>query len=87
MEKGESEGKTLVDAMLDGSLDGMQPFDMVIENMIREGVLDPEVGLGYATNPGNLRLQLADFLAELASAQRGAKIAGKPGGTELEIER
>ena len=87
VEKGESEGKTLVDAMLDGSLDGMQPFDMVIEQMIREGVLDPEVGLGYATNPGNLRLQLADFLAELASAQRGAKIAGKPGGTELEIER
>ena len=87
VEKGESEGKTLVDAMLDGSLDGMQPFDMVIEQMIRDGVLDPEVGLGYATNPGNLRLQLADFLAEQASAQRGAKIAGKPGGTELEIER
>ena len=87
VEKGESEGKTLVDAMLDGSLDGMQPFDLVIENMVREGVLDPEVGLGYATNPGNLRLQLADFLAEHASAQRGAKIAGKPGGTELEIER
>ena len=87
VEKGESEGKTLVDAMLDGSLDGMQPFDMVIENMIREGVLDPEVGLGYTTNPGNLRLQLADFLEERNSAEGAAKVAGKPGGTELEIER
>ena len=87
VEKGESEGRTLVDAMQDGTVEGMQPFDMVIEQMIRDGVLEPETGLSYATNPGNLRLQLADFLEERNSTERAAKVAGKPGGTELEIER
>jgi len=87
VEKGESEGKTLVDCMQDGTLDGMQHFDMVIEQMIRDHVLEPQVGLGYATNPGNLRLQLGDFFDDQEQAQRAGKIAGKPGATELEIER
>ena len=73
VEKGESEGKTLVDAMEDGELDGMQHFDMVIEKFIRDGVLDLESGLGYATNPGNLRLQMTDFIDEQAAAERGTK--------------
>ena len=61
LEKGEEEGRSLVDAMIDGELDGMQPFDGVIEKMIRSGVLDLETGLTYATNAGNLRLQLTDM--------------------------
>ena len=73
VEKGESEGKTLVDAMQDGELDGMQHFDMVIEKMIRDGVVDLETGLGYATNPGNLRLQMSDYIEELHAAERGTK--------------
>jgi hypothetical protein len=32
-----------------------------IEKLIRTGVVDFETGLAYATNPGNLRLELADF--------------------------
>ena len=93
VEKGESEGKTLVDAMQDGELDGMQHFDMVIEKMIRENVVDLDTGLGYATNPGNLRLQLGDFIEDQETAQRAAKPAAKSaagkggGGTEIEIER
>ena len=93
VEKGESEGKTLVDAMQDGELDGMQHFDMVIEKMIRESVVDLDTGLGYATNPGNLRLQLGDFIEDQQTAQRAAKPAARPaagkggGGTEIEIER
>jgi twitching motility protein PilT len=101
VEKGESEGKTLVDAMQDGELDGMQHFDMVIENMIRDGVVELETGLGYATNPGNLRLQMADYIEEHEAAERGTrpvvsapkppeKPAPKPsigGGMEIEIER
>jgi len=62
VEKGEGEGKTLVDAMRDGSLDGMQDYDTVIEQLIREGTVELETGLSYATNPGNLRLNLADVL-------------------------
>ena len=86
VEKGEGEGKTLVDAMQDGNLDGMQHFDMVIEQMIRDGSLDAETALGYATNPGNLRLQLCDFFDEQEETQRAAaKTSGS--GTKLEIER
>ena len=61
VEHGESEGKSLLDAMRDGDEDGMQYFDLEIEKMIRAGSIDMEVGLSYATNVGNMRLQLADF--------------------------
>ncbi len=58
---GTEEGKSLTDAMRDGSVDGMQTFDQVIEQLIRTRQVGLEVGLQYATNPGNLRLELADF--------------------------
>jgi twitching motility protein PilT len=61
MEKGEGAGKSLVDAMVDGELEGMQHFDGVIEKMIRSGVVSMDTGLSYATNAGNLRLQLGDY--------------------------
>jgi twitching motility protein PilT len=61
VEKGEGEGKTLVDAMRDGTTEGMQHFDGELERMIRSGSIDLEVGLGYASNSGNLRLELADY--------------------------
>jgi twitching motility protein PilT len=61
VEKGEGEGKTLVDAMRDGTTEGMQHFDGELERMIRSGIIDLEVGLGYASNSGNLRLELADY--------------------------
>ena len=61
VERGEGEGKTLLDAMRDGGNDGMQHFDGELERLIREGVIDMRVGLAYATNEGNLRLQLADL--------------------------
>jgi hypothetical protein len=34
--------------------------------MIREEVVDIDTGLAYATNPGNLQLELADLARELA---------------------
>jgi twitching motility protein PilT len=68
VEKGEGEGKTLLDAMRDGSQEGMQYFDGEIERLIRAGVIDMEVGLSYATNSGNLRLELADLAEEAAEA-------------------
>lgn len=63
VEKGEGEGKTLLDAMRVGATEGMQHFDGEIEKLIRSGTIDFEVGMAYATNPGNLRLELADFPA------------------------
>ena len=62
IEKGEGEGKTLLDAMRDGDTEGMQHFDGVIEKLIRAGTVDFETGLQFATNPGNMRLELADYL-------------------------
>jgi len=61
LEKGEGEGRTLIDAMRDGALEGMQHFDGEIEKLVRNGLLDLETGLAYATNAGNLRLELTDF--------------------------
>jgi twitching motility protein PilT len=66
VEKGEGDGKTLLDAMRVGGQDGMQHFDGEIERLIREGILDLDTGLAYATNPGNLQLELADMAREQA---------------------
>jgi len=84
VEKGESEGKSLLDAMRDGDTDGMQHFDAEIEKLIRAGVVDFETGMGYATNAGNLRLEMADYLD--SQGNRKAKPVSSP-ITELEIER
>jgi twitching motility protein PilT len=64
VEKGESEGKTLLDAMRVGTTEGMQHFDGEIEKLIRARTIDFESGMAYATNPGNLRLELADLRNE-----------------------
>jgi twitching motility protein PilT len=73
IEKGEGEGKTLLDAMRDGSHDGMQHFDSEIEKLIRTGVIDFETGMTFATNPGNLRLEMADYLDEVANPKDGPR--------------
>ncbi len=62
VQKGENEGKTLLDAIRDGETEGMQCFDDEIEKMIRAGVIDIETGLSYSTNHGNMQLQIADLL-------------------------
>ena len=64
LEKGEQDGKTLLDAMRDGYTEGMQHFDGGIEQLVRAGVIELDTGLAYATNPGNLRLLLSDIAGE-----------------------
>ena len=70
VEKGEGEGKTLVDAMRDGTTEGMQHFDSELDRLIRAGIIDLEMGLGYATNAGNLRLELADYAESSAASSQ-----------------
>ena len=84
VEKGESEGKSLLDAMRDGSTEGMQHFDGEIEKFIRQGLVDFETGLTFATNAGNLRLELADFLDNPRNRSAARK---NPQEVEVEIER
>ena len=74
IEKGESEGKSLIDAMDQGDQDGMQTFDGVLEKMIRDGILTAEGALPYATNANNLLLKISD----LAGAPAPPKATEKP---------
>ena len=60
VERGESEGRSLLDAMRDGELDGMQHFDGELEKLVRAGVISAKTAYLYASNAGNLRVQLAD---------------------------
>ena len=83
VEKGETEGKSLLDAMRDGDTEGMQHFDGEIEKMIRNEQVDFEAALSYSTNAGNLRLELADYLEN----PRAGAARKKPSETEIEIER
>lgn len=61
IEKGESEGKSLIDAMEQGDQDGMQTFDTVIEQFIRDGLVTIEGALPYASNSNNLLLKISDL--------------------------
>ena len=70
IEMGETSGKTLLDAMKDGKQDGMQHFDGELDKLIRNGTVSLDVGMSYATNPNNLRLEIADFIED----QRQAKL-------------
>jgi len=79
VERGEGEGKTLLDAMRVGDNEGMQHFDKEIEKLIRSGIVALDIGLAYATNSGNLRLELADFAPM-------EKEPAKSSSTEIEIE-
>ena len=63
IEAGEEEGKSLLDAMRDGKLDGMQDFDTVIKDLIESGVISLEDGLAFATNQNNLLLSLKGMTA------------------------
>jgi twitching motility protein PilT len=63
IEAGEGEGKSLLDAMRDGKLDGMQDFDSVIKEMIQKGTISLEDGLAFATNQNNLLLTLKGVTA------------------------
>jgi len=82
VEKGEGEGKTLLDAMRDGTNDGMQHFDAEIEKLIRAEVIDLDTGLTYATNAGNLRLELTDFI----ESRPRARSAQEAGAQDSEVE-
>ena len=64
IEAGEADGKSLLDAMKDGKLDGMQDFDSVIRDFIERGVVSLEDGLAFATNQNNLLLELKGVTGE-----------------------
>jgi twitching motility protein PilT len=71
--KGEADGRSLLDAMHDGSIDGMQTFDDELEKLWLAGALSKETALAYSTNPTNLALRLTDeALSETPPAAAGS---------------
>jgi twitching motility protein PilT len=84
IERGESEGKSLIDAMEQGELEGMQTFDTVLERLIRTGVVRREEAMPYATNSNNLNLRLADMAAPAPQAPQ-PEPPKKDSGSMLDI--
>jgi len=90
IEAGEADGKSLLDAMKDGKLDGMQDFDSVIRNFIERGVVSLEDGLAFATNQNNLLLELKGVTGEDYMNREGNNLpmpaASEPGSMLSMIE-
>src|SRR6476620_6177911 len=61
IEKGEKEGRSMIDAMRDGAIDGMQTFDGELEKFIRDGSVKRLVAMAYASNANNLALAINDL--------------------------
>ena len=80
IEMGEKEGKSLLDAMRDGALDGMQYFDGELEKLVREGTIAASTAYALCDQPrqpeGRPRRRagrgLADYAVVWSSAVEGA---------------
>jgi twitching motility protein PilT len=59
VEKGEREGKTILDAIKASETDGMQYFDGEIAKLVRNGLVDLETGASFASNAAALGQELA----------------------------
>jgi twitching motility protein PilT len=59
VEKGEREGKTILDAIKNSEADGMQYFDGEIAKLVRNGLVDLETGASFASNAAALGQDLA----------------------------
>ena len=83
IEKGERDGKSLLDAIRDGELEGMQSFDQVLERSVRDGSVALQTALEYATNRNNFSLHLQDWVA----SQKNAPAPATNGGASIQIEK
>ena len=70
IEAGEADGKSLLDAMRDGKLDGMQDFDTVIKELIEKGTSHSKMDLPSRPIQNNLLLQLKGVTAAEDYLQR-----------------
>jgi twitching motility protein PilT len=96
IKEGESQGKSLIDAMRDSKLEGMQDFDSVIRDLIERKIITVEDGLDFATNPHNMLLALKglssgndllrDSAAAVAAASAPLNSAGSTGSLLNMIE-
>ena len=59
----------MLDAMKDGGIDGMQHFDGELEKLVRAGEISKETAMSYATNAGNLQVQMVDIPDEVEDSE------------------
>ena len=88
IEAGEADGKSLLDAMRDGKLDGMQDFDTIIRGLIERGIISLEDGLTFATNQNKLLLTLKGVTAAEDFMQREGNditLPSAPAGSMLSM--
>lgn len=87
--EGEKEGKSLLDAMEDGALEGMQTFDSELKRLIEAGTLDMETGISYSSNAANLKLRLSMEGQQADSNGANGLDSATPAATEMDnlIER
>ncbi len=87
--EGEKEGKSLLDAMEDGALEGMQTFDSELKRLIEAGALDIETGISYASNSANLKLRLSMEGSQPETGEAGDIESAPAAETEMDnlIER
>jgi twitching motility protein PilT len=85
VQEGEREGKSLVDAMADGRLEGMQTFDSELERLINADAIDREVGLSYSTNRTNLQLRLDTMGEPTAEMPTLRATQAKPAGARKPV--
>src|SRR5438067_1958298 len=80
IETGEADGKSLLDAIRDGEMDGMQDFDSVIRTFIEGGLISLDDGLSFATNQNNLLLSLKGLTSgeDFMRAEAQSVIASRP---------
>ncbi len=78
IERGEGDGRSLVDAMNDGDTEGMQSFDSVIEKLINQKIVTREDGLSFSTNAHNLALKLSGFGKTSPNAGRPEPETARP---------
>ena len=78
IEKGEKEGRSITDAMIDGEMEGMQTFDRELEKMLRNGTITREIALGYASNANNLALMINDLSEKPSNTPHTPKPAPPP---------
>jgi hypothetical protein len=65
----------------------MQYFDGELEKLLRAGTIDLETCMSFATNPGNLALQITDLQEDTAETQVVELPPGAAAEVEFEVER
>jgi Tfp pilus assembly pilus retraction ATPase PilT len=67
----ESPDKLMI-AIETGKEEGMQSFNQALYNMVKEGLVDQEVALRFASNPEALRMNLRGIFLD-----SGSRIVGR----------